>query len=265
MYTNKQFVEYLKKQLDKKTVYMWGDFMRPVTNSTIDQKVKQYPSYYSKDRINYLKSLVGKGYYGSDCSGLIKSFFMSDGGTKSVTYNSKYDNTNNTGTHDIKTLPEVAGIYVYMTGHVGVYIGNGEVIECTSNVSLSKKTYGGVCKTKLNQRKWTKWGYSKYLNYEVEEMKFKVGDKVIINGELYKGSNDTKPSGKVTNKTTNITRVAKGAKHPYNTTNDLGWMDEADIKLYQEPTKDYKALYEAEVKKNKDLTNKLEEIKKIVN
>lgn len=66
------------------------------------------------------------------------------------------------------------------------------------------------------------------------EYKFKIGDKVIINGSLYVSSNAEKASGKVTNKTTEITRLAKGAKHPYNTTGDLGWMDEEDIKSYEE-------------------------------
>lgn len=70
-------------------------------------------------------------------------------------------------------------------------------------------------------------------------MKFKIGDKVIINGNLYKSSNATTPTSYVKNKVTNITRIAKGAKHPYNTTGDLGWMDEKDIKLYENPEKKY--------------------------
>lgn len=73
-------------------------------------------------------------------------------------------------------------------------------------------------------------------------MKFKIGDKVIINGYLYKSSNATSPSGSVKNKVTNITRTANGSKHPYNTTGDLGWMDESSIKLYQEKDK-----YEVEI------------------
>lgn len=65
-------------------------------------------------------------------------------------------------------------------------------------------------------------------------MKFKIGDKVIINGNLYKSSNATTPSSSVKNKVTNITRIVKGAKHPYNTTGDLGWMDESSIKFYED-------------------------------
>ena len=70
-------------------------------------------------------------------------------------------------------------------------------------------------------------------------MKFKIGDKVIINGYLYKSSNATSPSSTVKNKVTYITRIAQGAKHPYNTTGDLGWMNESDIKLYENPEKKY--------------------------
>lgn len=78
-------------------------------------------------------------------------------------------------------------------------------------------------------------------------MKFKIGDKVIINGYLYKSSNATSPSSSVKNKVTNITRIASGTKHPYNTTGDLGWMDESSIKLYQDDKK-----YEVEI----ELTDK---------
>lgn len=90
------------------------------------------------------------------------------------------------------------------------------------------------------------------------EMKFKIGDEVIVNGELYRGSNDTTPAGRVTNKTTKITRVVEGAKHPYNTTGDLGWMDEEDIKFVVEPVTDYKELYEKQLLITKDLQAQLE-------
>ena len=70
-------------------------------------------------------------------------------------------------------------------------------------------------------------------------MKFKIGDKVVLNGYIYTSSNATTPTKKITNKVTNVTRIAKGAKHPYNTTGDLGWCDEASLKLYEDPTKKY--------------------------
>lgn len=65
--------------------------------------------------------------------------------------------------------------------------------------------------------------------------KFNVGDKVIINGALYTSSNAASPAGHTGDKVTNITRVNPGSAHPYNTTGDLGWMDEASIRSYVEP------------------------------
>ena len=65
--------------------------------------------------------------------------------------------------------------------------------------------------------------------------KFNIGDKVIINGSLYVNSNAASPSGSVSNKVTTITRKVVGAAHPYNTTGDLGWMDESSIAKYVEP------------------------------
>ena len=59
--------------------------------------------------------------------------------------------------------------------------------------------------------------------------KFNIGDRVVINGALYTSSDAASPAGSVSNKTTTITRYAAGAAHPYNTTGDLGWMNEEDI------------------------------------
>lgn len=66
--------------------------------------------------------------------------------------------------------------------------------------------------------------------------KFNIGDKVVINGALYVSSTASSPAGSVSNKVTNITRKAPGTAHPYNTTGDLGWMDESSISAYNEPT-----------------------------
>lgn len=66
--------------------------------------------------------------------------------------------------------------------------------------------------------------------------KFNIGDKVVVNGPLYVSSTASSPAGHVSNKVTNITRKNSGSAHPYNTTGDLGWMDESSIKKYEEPT-----------------------------
>ena len=76
-------------------------------------------------------------------------------------------------------------------------------------------------------------------------MKFKIGDKVILRkgAPLYKSSTATTTSSyNSKERITNITRIASGTKHPYNTTGDLGWCNENDLKLYEEKT-----IYEGEL------------------
>lgn len=162
-FTAKGLVEYCKQALGWKTVYMWGGLMKTVTQAFIDYKKKQYPKYYSEARVKQLQTKIGN-YYGCDCVGLIKSYLF--GGINSPKYKSKWD-TNTRGMYSvsktkgtIETLPEIQGLILYMKGHVGVYIGNGECIECT----LGK--YGdGVVKTKVAGRGWTHWLQLPWLDY----------------------------------------------------------------------------------------------------
>ena len=46
----------------------------------------------------------------------------------------------------IDTMPDIPGICVRYPGHMGIYIGNGEVIE-------ARGTKYGVIKTKLKERR----------------------------------------------------------------------------------------------------------------
>lgn len=66
--------------------------------------------------------------------------------------------------------------------------------------------------------------------------KFKIGDQVVVSGKLYASANASIASGSVLGKVTKITRYVAGTKHPYNTTNDLGWMDESAIRFYNNTT-----------------------------
>lgn len=85
-----------------------------------------------------------------------------------------------------------------------------------------------------------KYDYKEYTAPVVvpSPMKFKKGDKVVINGRLYANAAGTKAGKTVKNITTYITRVAEGTKFPYNTTGDLGWMTEDSIKLFVHPSFD---------------------------
>lgn len=65
---------------------------------------------------------------------------------------------------------------------------------------------------------------------------FNIGDHVIVNGPLYENANAAYPAGYIENRETYITRKVPGTAHPYNTTDDLGWMNEDCIVRCQEPS-----------------------------
>lgn len=163
-YTNSGLVKHCKEALKLKTVYMWGGLFREVTQNYIAQVsgIKGYAAQYPEARKSYLKSLVGKGYYGCDCVGLVKSYYFGGVGTAKNAKGYKCALDYGVGTMynaakikgKISTIPMVEGVLVMTSdyGHVGVYIGNNEVIECT----LSK--FGdGVVKTKFTDRNWAWW------------------------------------------------------------------------------------------------------------
>lgn len=59
----------------------------------------------------------------------------------------------------IDTIPETPGLAVWHEGHIGVYIGNGEVVEAMG-------TRYGVVKTKLEGARWTHWLKIPYISYD---------------------------------------------------------------------------------------------------
>ena len=58
----------------------------------------------------------------------------------------------------ISAIPEVLGLIVYKQGHVGIYEGNGNVIE-------AKGFAHGVIRSKLTDTPWTHWIACPFLSY----------------------------------------------------------------------------------------------------
>ena len=174
---NKELVEFCKQALHKPVMYMWGDYGRMITEATISTKAKQYPVHYSPEYQKELRAQIPNGGIGCDCTGLIKWFLWTGGDIEKA---SKYDaetDCSASGWYSnakvrggIETLPkDRIGLIVSMSGHCGVYIGNGEVIECT------KGQFGnGVVKTKLCDRKWEKWCECIYIEYVTEEFEHEI-------------------------------------------------------------------------------------------
>lgn len=170
VYTNLHFVEFLKKMVGQP--YWYGTCVYKCTTSTLNSKSKQYPTHYTSDRMSKYKSQISKKMVAADCVGLGKGYNWTYGGEGVIEsigndngFKSKYGNNcpdrsaNGMFSYakskglkygKINTIPEVPGLAVRKDGHVGYYIGNGEVVEA----------YGfakGIVITKLKSRPWTDW------------------------------------------------------------------------------------------------------------
>jgi hypothetical protein len=180
--TNNEFIEKLKDIVNKyKTVYMWGVFGSPVTEAIITEKSKQYSSWYTAAKQAAFRALIGKGYFAFDCVNLIKGILWGWNGDSSKYSGGAVYNSN--GVPDVSAngmltkLIDVSidfskiipGEAVWMDGHIGVYIGEGKVIECTpawkNGVQLSACHNIGKING-LNGRIWTKHGKLPYITYE---------------------------------------------------------------------------------------------------
>lgn len=160
--TNTGLVAYAKAQLG--LPYWYGTFGQTGTASLLESKARQYPSFYTSARLANARKQYGKRVH--DCVGLIKGYLWSANNTATPKYNASQDVSANRmrslckESGKMNSLPEIAGVLVFMDGHVGIYEGNGNVIECTVNFG------GGVVRTKLSQRKWTSWGKCPFITYE---------------------------------------------------------------------------------------------------
>jgi len=158
--TNIGLVEYCYAQLGRP--YWWGTFGQLATKALYENRKKAYPSYYNaKD----FESQFGQKVH--DCIGLVKGYFWTESadstkysykkGFPDVSADAQWSRSK-TKDNKMATLPEIPGVLVFMTGHVGVYIGDGWVIEARGHLY-------GVVKTRLKDRPWKKWAMVDELEY----------------------------------------------------------------------------------------------------
>lgn len=164
MKNNTQLVEHCFKLYKEGARYWFGCFCQRASNSLWKVKKQQYPAQYKSSKDKQIKKDIEEGRIVTDCSGLIKGFMMTrDNGQ--IVYTPSYDLGANgyynkapeKGT--IKTMPDIPGLAVWKEGHIGVYVGNGEVIE-------ARGFDYGVQKYKLSDRPYKYWLKVPGLTYD---------------------------------------------------------------------------------------------------
>lgn len=170
--TAKGLVEYAKAQLGRP--YWYGTFGQAASKELYEQKKRQYPKQYTWD----YDGITAKVH---DCVGLIKGYLWCEDAQAEPVYNEEQDVSADmlyaiceTGGR-INTIPEIPGVLVFKSGHVGIYVCNGEVIEARG------RSYG-VVKTKLSDRPWTDWAFCPWIEYEAEKKNVSIDLPVLKKG-----------------------------------------------------------------------------------
>lgn len=186
---------------DNKWGYILNTWHTKWTQSLQDGKVsymvKKYGSNWknvetAKKDDSYNAALYGSKWIGSyvtDCSGLFYWAFKELGGymyhgsnTMWKSYCTSQGKLINGTRSDGKQLKPGTAVFVLKgtsnRSHVGLYIGNGEVIEASG-------TKAGVIITKITNTKWCEWGelkgvdYNEYETIPIPEQTIKIGSAVV--------------------------------------------------------------------------------------
>lgn len=152
------------------TLYVMGCFGAPMTSTNKNRYTNNHSYNKQTSRTNMIIN-ASVDTFGFDCVCLIKGILWGWNGNKNHVYGGAVYCSNgvpDVGADQIMNYCTnistnfnsiVAGELVHMSGHVGIYIGNGEVVECTPAWKNQVQI------TKLSQRKWLNHGKLKYIDY----------------------------------------------------------------------------------------------------
>ena len=168
---NLDLVKWSEFAADKGWGYVWGTYGTVLSDSFLESKITQYPEEVGGNEEFIRANWLGKRT--ADCVGLIKGYSWYDttsqstilvsNGMPDIGADDMYNNATEKGTID--TISEIPGLAVWKEGHIGVYIGNGEVVEAYGTTT-------GVIRSQLSNGGWTHWlkiPYITYLEQEVTE------------------------------------------------------------------------------------------------
>lgn len=161
---NLDLVEWAKQAESHGWGYVWGTYGDVLSRSLYKSKAEQYP-----EEVGGYAEFIESHWIGgrtADCVGLIKGYGWLNPDTHQVEYGTNgmpdigadtmYANATEKGTID--TIPEIPGLAVWHEGHIGIYIGGGQVIHASG-------TMVGVIQTPIGSSGWTHWLKIPYIAY----------------------------------------------------------------------------------------------------
>ena len=151
--TNIQLVEVFRGFLANQWGYVYGA-QGEIWTQELAQKWRTAGRSVPKDRDKRIYFTVDCkrwiGHHVADCSGgiveAVRKFNPKFGDRSANTFKSQFIKSG-----PIRTIPEISGLAVWRSGHIGVYAGNGKVLEF-------RGTDYGCVETVLKNRDFTLWG-----------------------------------------------------------------------------------------------------------
>lgn len=163
-------VTHMKKCLQDGWGYVYGAIGQTCTEILLDQCAKRYPA---NNLAGGAMRQAGEKWLGkkvADCSGIVKAYLMSEYTGGPITYSAEVDAAVHYNAAKekgpISNMPDIPGILVYMPGHVGVYVGNGEVIESAGTLYGVKKS---TVEKSYISGPWTHWYKCQGITYDESE------------------------------------------------------------------------------------------------
>lgn len=181
---NKEFAEKLLDIATKeKTLYVMGCFGAPM-NAQNKARYSQNHSYNKQSARAKMIASASANTFGFDCVGLIKSVLWGFNADLTKNYGgAKYESNSvpdiNADTFIKRCDPTSdfskieVGEAVWVKGHIGVYVGEGKVVECTPKWSNDVQiTYLGNRPEfkRGNYRVWSLHAKIPYITYEADKM-----------------------------------------------------------------------------------------------
>lgn len=257
-----------------KTLYVMGCFGAPLTGGNVSRYCQNHSYNKQAARTAMIKAAANKTppVFGFDCVCMIKGVLWGWNGDATKTYGGAVYASG--GVPDIGADAMIAkcsgvstdfntiipGEVVWLSGHIGVYIGGGKVIECSpafeNCVQVTACLNIGAI-SGMNGRRWVKHGKLPYITYDTADaatngvgttqkpgetsdisdaLAFAVGDIVRFIGNQHFTA-ATASSGKACKPgMAKVTAISKGGKHPYHLirasgggSTVYGWVNAADV------------------------------------
>ena len=177
VFTNREHAAWLRRQAELKRPYWYGVYHLPCTEALLEKKKRQYPAHYTDKRMARYLEDVAAGQIAGDCvNGAIKGAVWSELDGREPVYKSHgcpdrsadgmfaFCREQGMDWGAMDSMPDEMGVAVRMSGHVGVYVGDGEVVEWRGFAH-------GCVITRLDGRKWTHWYRLPWTEYVPEEEK----------------------------------------------------------------------------------------------